>query len=412
MRRVGPAAETSAPGVVLVHVFTVAESFHLMRGQGPFMRARGFRFMGIASPGDYLDTYAAREGVEVFAVPMPRRITPGRDLVAVVRLARLLRRLRPEIVHAHTPKGGLLGMIAAGLAGVPVRLYSMRGLPFMTAIGVRRRLLLATEWLSCLLAHRVICVSHSLRATALEHGLGAPGKLVTLLGGSSNGVDAAGRFDPDAPPGERVRREVLRNRLAIAAEAPVIGFVGRLVRDKGVQELATAWAAIRDRWPTAHLLMAGPREARDPVSAATLMRLHDDPRVHLLGPVDDPREVYAAADVIVLPTYREGFPNVLLEAAAMRRPVVATRVPGCVDAVVDGETGLLVAPGDPAALAEAIERYLREPVLRARHGARGRARVLHAFQREAIWEALYGEYVAMLRSRGRALPSVAASPAR
>jgi glycosyltransferase involved in cell wall biosynthesis len=188
------------------------------------------------------------------------------------------------------------------------------------------------------------------------------------------------------------RAVVVRERLAIPGDALVVGFVGRLVRDKGVVELADAFARLKERFPGLHLVMAGPFEERDAVSATVRRSLESDPAVHLLGAVDDPAPIYAASDVVALPTYREGFPNVPLEAAAMGVPVVATRVEGCVDAVVDGVTGTLVPPRDASALAGALATYLDSVTLRTAHGQAARARVETSFRSERIWEALLAEY--------------------
>jgi glycosyltransferase involved in cell wall biosynthesis len=373
-------------------------SLVFLRGQVRFMSARGIDVTAISSAGPDLDAFAESEGVMVASVEMPRRITPFGDLGAVTALRRIMRRVRPDIVHAHTPKGGLLGMIAAALAGVPVRIYHMRGLPMSTATGARRRLLSATEWISCRLAHRVLCVSHSVRDEAVAEGLCPPGKIKVLLGGSGNGVDATGRFDPDKL--ELDSRSLTRRRLGIPDDAIVAGFVGRLVRDKGIVELFDAWTRLREEFSTAHLLLVGPFEPRDPVPAGLESALREDPRVHLVGMDWNTPPLYSAMDLVVLPTYREGFPNVPLEAAAMRLPVVATRVPGCIDAVADGGTGVLVPARNGPALTDAVRGYMRDPALRRAHGHAGRERVLREFRQEALWEALHTEYEDLLADRG------------
>ncbi|HEX3159225.1 MAG TPA: glycosyltransferase family 4 protein, partial [Gemmatimonadaceae bacterium] len=324
----------------LLHITTVPSSLVFLRGQVPYMRARGVRVHALSSPGPELGAFGERYDVPVYAVEMPRSVTPLRDLAAVRGIVRVLRRVRPGVVHAHTPKGGLLGMIAAAAAGVPVRIYHMRGLPMMGASGPKRALLRRTEIVACRLAHRVFCVSHSIRQVALEEGLCAPEKIVVLAGGSGQGVDAADRFDPARQaPGTR---GAMRAQHSIPDGATVLGFVGRLVRDKGVVELAEAWGQLREEYPDLHLLLVGPWEPQDPVPAEVRERLERDQRVHVAGMEWNTPPLYAAMDLVALPTYREGFPNVPLEAAAMALPVVATRVPGCVDAVADGATGTLV----------------------------------------------------------------------
>jgi glycosyltransferase involved in cell wall biosynthesis len=395
------------PAARVAHVMTVPQSLYFLTGQPPFLRDKGMEVHAVASPGPDLGRFGGQEGVTVHAVEMGRRITPFRDLVTVVRLWRLFRRLRPDVVHAATPKGGLLGMAAAWLARVPVRIYHIHGLPLVTARGVRRALLTGTETVSCRLAHHVLCVSHSVRRLAVDAGLCPPGKVETLRAGSANGVDAAGRFHPGRLP-EGTRAEV-RARYALPADAVVAGFVGRIVRDKGLVELAGAWRELRAACPGLHLLVVGPFEPQDPVPPEVDAWLRSDPRVRLAGHTREIAPLYAAMDVVVLPTYREGFNTVLLEAAAMGLPAVASRVPGCVDAVVDGVTGTLVPPRDAPALAAAIRRYVEDSDLRRRHGQAGREHVLRHFRPEDLREAVYAVYCRLLgQARGRAAPPAAA----
>ena len=395
-------AATAEP-VRLVHVMTVPVTLAFLRGQAAHLRRHGFSVAAITSPGAGLDAFGAAEGVPVFAVPMTRRITPLPDLVAVVRLCRVLRRLRPAIVHAHTPKGGLLGMVAAWLTRTPVRVYHLRGLPLMTATGYRRRLLRWSEWVSCRLAQRVICVSPSIRDVAVAERLCPPEKIVAPPHGGSRGVDATGRFDPAAL--DELTRRQARAGYGIPDEAPVVGFVGRVVRDKGIAELAEAWENLRAELPALHLLIAGPFEPHDPLPAPLRQRLAADPRVHLTGEVADVVPLYAVMDVLAFPSRREGLPNVCLEAAAMGIPVVACAIPGVVDAVADGVTGTLVPPRDAQALARGIRRYLDEPELRRCHGAAGRARMLRDFRPEEVWDAIEREYRDLLARRGIPAPA-------
>lgn len=382
----------------VAHVLTVSMSIVFIRGQLGFMRRRGIDVHVITSPGPELTEIQNEPGVTAHAVPMTRAITPVRDAVSLFRLVRTLQRVRPTIVHAHTPKGGLLGMVAARLANVPVRVYHMRGLPLMGTTGLRRWLLTWSERVSCALADQVVCVSRSLRDVAIEEGLCRPDRIVVLANGSGQGVNAAGRFNPDRVGAET--RHVARASLDIPSNVPVLGFVGRLVRDKGIVELFEAWRWLRDHWPDLHLLLVGPVESGDPVPARVLESLREDPRVRIAGPRRDMPAMYAAMDIVVLPSYREGFPNSPLEAAAMGLPVIATRIPGCVDAVVDGETGSLIPVRDAHALAAAVHRYLGDESLRRQHGRNGRERVLRDFRPETIWSEVYRVYADLLRRRG------------
>jgi glycosyltransferase involved in cell wall biosynthesis len=395
--------DDAVPNVRLVHVTTVPVSLNFMRGQVGYMMRRGFAISAISSPGEELALFAQREHAPVYAVPMPRRITPFRDLRAVWAVYRALRRVRPHIVHAHTPKGGLLGTTGAWLARTPVRIYHIRGLPFMTASGARRVLLRWTERVSCALADRVLCVSESVRDVAIAEGVCAADKITVLGGGSGNGVDAAHRFDPDRwAPLRLVRRHALR----VPPHAVVVGYVGRIVREKGIIELAAAWQALRTAHPDAYLVIAGDFEPQDPVPDDVALLLRRDERIRIVAWDREMPSLYSAMDMVVLPSYREGFPNVPLEAGAMRIPVVATRIPGCTDAVADGVTGTLVPPRDVDALARAIHEYVVHPQLRQAHGRAGRDRVLREFRQERIWEALHGEYLRLLTRKGIATPVV------
>ena len=230
------------------------------------------------------------------------------------------------------------------------------------------------------------------------------GKITVLHHGSINGVAAETAFNP-ARVGDTVRAAV-RERYGIPLNAEVVGFVGRVVRDKGLVELVEAWQTLRAERPELHLLVVGPFEPQDPLPPEVEKLLRTDPRVHLTGLNWDTPPLYAAMDVVVLPTYREGFGIVAIEAAAMELPVVATEVPGCVDAVQDSVTGTLVPPRHASALKEAIRHYLLDPELRRRHGRAGRERVLREFRQEDIWEELYGEYTRLLQMRER--PDVSA----
>jgi glycosyltransferase involved in cell wall biosynthesis len=386
---------------IVVHVMTVAESLPFLRGQVRHVRRRGFAVHAITSPGPLLDAFRDAEGATVHAVEMTRRITPLADLRAVFALWRTIRAIRPDVVHSHTPKGGLLGMVAGWLGRAPVRIYHLRGTPLLTAHGLRRAAVWAAEWTSCRLAHRVVSVSGSLRDVAIAERLCPPEKITVLASGSGNGVDAAVRFRPQ---GEAVRRAT-RERLGLPQDALVIGFVGRQVRDKGVVELARAWQVVREAEPRARLLLVGPREPDATLPADVLDGLAGDPRVHFTGDVRDPVPFYAAMDVVALPTWREGFSNVALECGAMELPIVGAAVPGVVDAIHDGVTGLLVPARDVAALAAALSRYLANPALRARHGAAGRQLVTAEFRPEPIWEAIAATYEELL---GRA-PEVPAA---
>lgn len=342
------------------------------------LRKAGFHVTLVSGAGELSDRAAAEAGVDRATVAMQRGMAPLRDLASLLRLTRLLRRLRPELVEFSTPKAGLLGTLAAAWCGVPRRVYMLRGLRLETASGWKRRLLLAAEWLACACSHVVLCNSESLveRAIALRV---APRRKVCLLGGgSSHGVDPE-RFAPG--------KSDVRARLGIGPRVPVIGFVGRLTRDKGVPELIEAFESILDAQPEARLLLVGwfdaAEDALDPWTRARIL-IHN--RIHYTGFAADTAPYYRAMDVLVLPTWREGFPNVALEAQASGVPVVTTSSTGSRDSVLPEVTGLLIPPGCPEAIAESVLKLLGNPERRRTMGIAARAWVRENYVERRVLE--------------------------
>lgn len=367
--------------IVVTHPMTARL---LLAGQLRHLSESGFRVTLVTSPGPDLEGVAEREGVEVRTVPMDRELSPARDVVSFVRLVRLLRRVRPDAVVAGTPKAGLLGMLAARIVGVPVRIYTLRGLRLETARGWKRWMLHRAERLATSSAHRVLCVSESLRRRAVELGVVDEAKTAVPGAGSSNGVDVE-RFE--AAAADRRRLLELRAQLGLPDGAPVVGFVGRFTRDKGIAELVEAFTRISGELPEVRLLVVGDFEAGDPVPDELAERLRRNPRVALPGFVPDTAPYYPLMEVLALPSHREGFPNAPLEAAAAGVPTVGFDATGTVDAVVHGRTGTLVPAGDSEALAQALLAYLRDPELRRRDGEAARTRARRAFRREVVWQA-------------------------
>ena len=358
---------------------------------GPRLRAlrqSGFRVLLVSSPGPLLDQTAMRHGVERIALPMQRGIAPLADLQALFLLWRLIGRCQPDLVEFSTPKAGLLGMAAAWLRGVPRRVYMLRGLRLETAAGLMRRVLVAAERLTAACAHAVVCNSESLRAQAIHLRLARPGKLKLLGDGSSNGVDIE-RFFPGP--------DTVRAQMGIPAQAPVIGFAGRLTRDKGLPELVEAFELILGAEPSARLLLVGWFDAsEDALAPALKERILRHPSIDFTGFVADTAPYYRAMDLLVLPTWREGFPNVVLEAAASGLPVVTTESTGARDSVIPEVTGLLIPPGHPKAISEAVLKLIRDAKLRQRMGQAARDWVLEHYQEADVVAMTVGYYKSLL----------------
>lgn len=386
----------------LLHATTVPSTLSFLRSQPAYLSTYGIEVVLLSSPGDDLTEIAAEEGAGAIELPMHRGFSVAADLAVLWRLVRILRALRPDIVHAHTPKAGLLVTLAGRLARVPLCIYQIHGLRFITATGVQRAILKLAERVASTAAHEVLCVSPSVLALAEQERVIRVGKGGVIGSGTINGVDLDD-FDPDAHLEDSA---AVRSELGIGADAPVVGFVGRLAADKGVAELAAAWALVRSSAPTAHLLMLGDPEGNDPVEPAAMSQLEQDPRVHLVGFRADVRPYYGAMSVLVLPSAREGFPQTLLEGSAMRVPTVGSDVPGVRDAVQDGVTGLLFPVQDHRALAERLDELLHDPARRAAMGAAGRRWAAADFDREVVRERFLRYYLRTGAAHGIRVPDV------
>lgn len=329
------------------------------------------------------------QSVTYHQLPMVREPSPSRDLVGLFRWAWLLWRLNPDLIVAGTPKAGLLGTVAAFLVRVPARVYMLRGLRLETETGLKRRLLVAMERMTAATATRVVAVSNSLALEFVAERLAPCDKIVVIGSGSSNGVD----LDP------------VQAKTHVDSQGrcgpPVVGFVGRLHRDKGIPILLGAATRLLDAGIDLNLLLVGPEEP--PGYLVECLDQHDlaSSKVHWTGAVQDPEAYYSRMDVLCLPTMREGFPNVVLEAAAQSVPTVASNVTGCVDAVIHDETGLHFDAGDPRDLAKKLDALLSDPHKRHLLGKQARARVEREFGRQLVWARTEKAYRREVESRTR-----------
>lgn len=379
---------TPARKPVLAVAVTAPVSMAFFQGQLDFLCQAGFEIVVICSPG-----WDSPAGIRYYPIPMKREISLLSDLQSLLRLIRLLMKLKPDLINAGTPKAGLLGMLAAYLCRVPVRVYTCHGLRLETLAGIKRLILTMTEKVAAFCAQRVICVSPSLREKVVQQGLAPLTKTVVIGAGSCNGIDLA-KFSPVTDAGTQA--DPLHHYGTIAPDAAFIGFVGRLTRDKGIYELISAFATLKKNFSNLYLLLVGGFEAGDPVSDEVRDKIDRDERIINLGEVADPLPYYQMMKILVLPTYREGLPTVLLEAGAMGIPVVATRATGCIDIVHDGETGLLVDIGDVNALTAKLELLLQDEGLAKKLGHNARKRMNELYRQELVWENIANFYWRLL----------------
>ena len=356
----------------------------LLEGQLAHFRELGYEVIAVAAPGADLDFAAKRDGIQVVGLPMEREIRPFSDLISLWRMWRLMRRLRPDIVCTATSKASLLGLLAAWFARVPVRVYRLWGLRLETSHGLKRRILGWAEHISAACSHRVLSISESLRSAFVRGGFVSSEKIVVVGNGSNNGIETE-RFVPTEDLRTAAAR--LRGGWGVPQDAPIIGYVGRFVRDKGIVDLVDAFEKLLVTHPDAWLLLVGDYEVGDPVPAEYVRRIAENPRIIHPGFIDliSLPPYYCAMNVFAFPTHREGFGNVAVEAAAAELPVVGFRVTGVVDAVQDGVTGTLVEFGDKDGFANALSRYLSDELLRRQHGEAGKQRAIAIFRREEIW---------------------------
>ena len=380
---------------------TSAVSAAFCHGRPAFMVKQGIEMTVLSSPGEQLDCLS-RHGVATLQLVMKREISPIQDSESLFQLHRVLKQERPDLVEFGTPKAGFLGMLAARAAGVPGRLYTIHGLRLETTGGPTRAILYWTECIACLCATRILCVSESVRDKLVALKLAPRSKAFVLSRGSYTGVDTS-HFTPANRGSESVAR--LRQRLGLSGYETVIGFVGRFVKDKGIRELVEAFRELSASRPELRLLLVGDFEGGDPVEGEVRRYIESNPAVLRPGFVSDTAPYYSLMDVFVLPTHREGFPGVPLEAQASEVPVITTNATGAVDSVRPGVTGLIVPVNDARALTRAIDSLLRNPGLRAEMGRAGRRWMQHDFRPEVIWQAhaeMYREMLAESRRVRRA----------
>ena len=386
----------SGPKPKILLGVTVDMSLGLMRGFPEYLVKQGWEVHVVSSPGPGLNRLALLDGVSAHPLTMSREPSLLRDLRALIAWIVLLRRVRPDLISVGTPKAGLLGSVAGRLAGIRHRVYMLRGLRLETATGIGRRILAAIERLSISSADRVVSVSPSLRDRAIGLGLVRDEKIVVLGSGSSNGVNLQ-TFDRGAF--SEIQRASLSSRLGLIPGLPVVGFVGRLTRDKGLNVLAEARMILAREGVDYQLLVVGGVE--DTSGSATFDGgLGKGRPAVVTGHVSDPETYYQVMDILCLPTLREGFPNVVLEAAAASVPTVTTNATGAIDSVLDGETGLISQSGSARSLADQLAVVIEDGARREAMGHRAAEFVAKEFSQHRVWSLTEGFYRDIIAGSG------------
>lgn len=366
-----------------------------LRGQIVATVAAGHEVTLISSEGPEMGALSAIHGIRFFPIEIPRKISPWQDLKAGWQLYRLFRTMRFDIVHSTTPKAGMVTAIAAYLAGVPVRLHTFTGQVWMEKKGLVRFLAKNGDRMTALFTTQCYADSPSQREYILQAGVVARQKIRVIGKGSLAGVDLT-RFNSEV---WAARKGAIRSELNLSPETQVITFIGRMAKDKGIDELISAFGMLdKETRSGLALLFVGPREADwMTLSAETRRAIEDDPSIKFVGYSSEPERYLAITDIFCLPSYREGFGNVVIEAAAMGVATVGTDIVGLRDAIVDGVTGMLVPPKDAVALSRALLKLLQDSGLRNIMGAKAQARVRQDYDASKVNAAVLEEYEQLWR---------------
>ena len=390
----------------LLRITTVPISLKiLLNGQLTFFAEQGFEVLAVSSSGKEADDLV-RRGIAHRVVDMTRKITPLRDLIALFRLISLIREFKPDIVHTHTPKAGLLGMLAARICGVKVRMHTVAGLPLMEYHGLTKKILILAERLTYKCATAVFPNSWGLRSY-IEMYISQARNIRVIGKGSTNGIDsdffsASTELD--------IRATEIRRSYSVQTQDVVFSFVGRIVKSKGICELIDAFKTTLKHQPANvkyHLLLIGSFEQDlDPIPQEAYKFLHEHPQVILAGFQSDVRPWLRASDIFVFPSYREGFPNVVMQACCLEVPAIVSNINGCNEIITHGETGLVVTPKESQPLAEAMKHLANDDDLRREFALKARNKVVSDFDQKYVWHQLLAEYQRSLTGQSMGKVSV------
>ena len=381
----------------LIRITTVPLSLKLLlAGQMKFMKANGWEVIMVSSDGREVQQIVRAEGVQHEVIPFTRKITPFQDLTCIWKLYQLFKREKPDIVHTHTPKAGLLGMIAAKLSGQKIRIHTLAGIPYMAAEGTKKGLLVQAEKWTYSSSTEVWPNSEGLKSFVIEEKLCEAEKLKVIGKGSSNGVDF-----------EKFNRDVLKENHLVAATMRILPgdddfiilSVGRLVQDKGIEELVNAFLESKIYSMSKLVLLGSFEQELDPISIDLMKTIRENPRIVQIDWSDHVAHYMALADVLVHPSHREGFPNVLLEAGAMELPVICSDIIGNSDVITQQKTGLIFPVKDKSVLKEALEFAFVKRDKMAQLARDLKKEVQENYDRKSIHQALLANYNRLLESQ-------------
>ena len=373
-------------GKKILHVVNISYVIPFYLGdQIDFFKSKGHSISIACSPSSDFFEYANLKGFTPVPINVVRSFSIIKDLKAIFNLTMYLRKNSIDTVVGHTPKGAFIALISASLANISNRVYFRHGLLFETSSGIKRQFLKFIEKFTAFLATKVICVSPSILKISLDQRLSNASKTLIINKGTCNGIDAIYKFNPTNLLGNKNISIDLIDRLESGVK--IIGYVGRIVKDKGILELLEAWKILIKENERIHLLILGPQEERDAIPEEYISFARSCISISLPGLIKDIEAYYSIMDIFILPSYREGFPTVVLEASAMELPIICSLKTGCIDSILENETGIYtkISPKD---IARSIKYLLDNPNKAKEMGKKGRQHVLQNFQPNLIWESL------------------------
>jgi glycosyltransferase involved in cell wall biosynthesis len=376
----------------IVRITTVPSSIKgLLKGQLKFM-SKYYDILGVSSKGegDLLQNFGIDQGIRIQEIEMTRTISPINDLKSLYQLYKLLKKEKPFIVHSHTPKAGTIGMLAARLANVPHRLHTIAGLPLLEATGFKRYMLDTVEKITYSCATQIFPNSYGLKDIILESRFTTENKLKVIANGSSNGIDTD-HFNPELYDNNSNTR--IREELGFSNEDFIFVFAGRMVKDKGVNELIKTFEKISNEFKhTKLLLMGGYERGLDPLLPETEHIINTNKNIKFTGFIEDIRPYFSTSDALAFPTYREGFPNVVMQACAMSLASIVTDINGCNEIIEHNKNGIIIPPKDEQALYEAMKFMLTNPEKVKNMAQVSRSKIIDNYDQEVVWKALLKEY--------------------
>ncbi|WP_040281899.1 glycosyltransferase family 4 protein [Psychroserpens damuponensis] len=377
----------------LIRITTVPSSLRsLLKGQHRFM-SNYFEVIGVSGDGDALQDVRQNEGIKTHVVEMTRTITPLKDLKATYKLYKFFKKERPFIVHTHTPKAGTLGMLAAKLAKVPHRLHTIAGLPLLEATGKKRMLLDNVEKFTYSCATKILPNSYGLEKIIIDNKYTKPEKLLVIGNGSSNGIDTT-HYDASLISEEK--KEKLKQELEISDNDLVFIFIGRLVKDKGINELVQAFNHLTKKQTNIKLILVGYKETiLDPLLPETETSILENKHILAVGLQKDIRPYVAISHVLTFPSYREGFPNVVLQCSCMELPCIVSNINGCNEVIEDHVNGLIIPSKNVTDLEKAMQFMIDFPDKRIDMKKHTRSRILERYEQKFVWDKLLNYYYSL-----------------